>query len=90
VLFFFPVWNNIKKYAVMYRSLEGINAASVGIMFGAILFFSNANFYNRFPISHFEFLVDIFVLIGVFIVLAFTKLRAPLLVLGCLLLGFIF
>ena len=90
VLFFFPVWNNIKRYAVMYRSLEGINAASVGIMLGAILFLSTANYYHTFPVSHFEFLVDVFVMIGVFVVLAFTKLRAPLVVLGCLLLGLIF
>jgi chromate transporter len=90
VLFFFPVWNNIKRYAVMYRSLEGINAASVGIMLGAILFLSTANYYNTFPVSRVEFLVDVFVMIGVFVVLAFTKLRAPLVVLGCLLLGLIF
>ena len=32
VLFFFPVWHNLKKYAVIYRSLEGINAGIVGIM----------------------------------------------------------
>ena len=27
VLFFFPIWSNLKKYAVVYRSLEGINAS---------------------------------------------------------------
>src|SRR5204863_8174328 len=32
VLFFFPIWNNIKKYAAVYRSIEGINAVVVGIM----------------------------------------------------------
>ena len=38
VLFFYPVWNNLKKYVVIYRSLEGINAAIVGIMFGAFFY----------------------------------------------------
>jgi chromate transporter len=38
VLFFFPIWNNLKKYAVVYRSLEGINAAVVGIMIAATLY----------------------------------------------------
>jgi chromate transporter len=37
VLFFFPIWNNLKKYAAVYRSLEGINAAVVGIMFSSTL-----------------------------------------------------
>lgn len=39
VLFAFPIWENMKKYAVVYRSLEGINAAVVGIMFGASVYF---------------------------------------------------
>jgi chromate transporter len=37
VLFFFPIWQNLKKYAIFYRSLEGIYAAVVGIMLGATL-----------------------------------------------------
>jgi len=39
VLFAFPIWENMKKYAVVYRSLEGINAAVVGIMLGASVYF---------------------------------------------------
>ena len=39
VLFFFPIWQNLKKYAIFYRSLEGIYAAVVGIMLGAMLYF---------------------------------------------------
>src|SRR5690606_35421577 len=38
VLFFFPIWNNLKKYAAVYRSLEGINAAVVGIMIGSTFY----------------------------------------------------
>ena len=37
VLFFFPIWQNLKKYAIFYRSLEGIYAAVVGVMLGATL-----------------------------------------------------
>ncbi|MEN9696886.1 MAG: hypothetical protein RLZ56_307 [Bacteroidota bacterium] len=40
VLFFFPIWQILKKFAVFYRSLEGINAAVVGIMLGATLYLS--------------------------------------------------
>ena len=38
VLFAFPIWESMKKYAVVYRSLEGINAAVVGIMLGASVY----------------------------------------------------
>ena len=40
VLFFFPIWQMLKRYAIFYRSLEGINAAVVGIMLGATLYLS--------------------------------------------------
>ncbi len=38
VLFFFPIWQYLKKYAIFYRSLEGVYAAIVGIMIGASLY----------------------------------------------------
>jgi chromate transporter len=38
VLFFFPIWHNLKKYATVYRALEGINAAVVGIIVAAALY----------------------------------------------------
>ena len=41
VLFFFPVWHNLKKYAVIFRSLEGIRASVVGIMAGSVLYLLN-------------------------------------------------
>ena len=31
VLFFYPIWNNLKKYAIVYRALEGINAVVVAL-----------------------------------------------------------
>ena len=38
VLFFFPIWNNLKKYAAVYRSIEGINAVVVGIIIASTLY----------------------------------------------------
>ena len=38
VLFLFPLWQKLKKYAVFYRSLEGIYASIVGIMLGATFY----------------------------------------------------
>ena len=40
VLFLFPLWQKLKKYAVFYRSLEGIYASIVGIMLGATFYLS--------------------------------------------------
>ncbi len=90
VLFFFPVWHNLKKYAVIFRSLEGINAAVVGIMTGATMYLIKATLFgeiwNNKPIG----LLDIVIIIATFYLLQFTKLRAPFIVIACLLLGFFY
>jgi chromate transporter len=88
VLFFFPVWHNIKKYAVVFRSLEGINAAVVGIMLGATLFLFKS---VSLDVRNGTFLpfVNVIVIIGTFALLNFTKIRPPLIVLTCLILGWV-
>ncbi|RFM30311.1 chromate efflux transporter [Deminuibacter soli] len=88
VLFFFPVWNNLKKYAVIYRSLEGINAAVVGIMCGATLYLTkniSMDIMNGFV----EHSLNIAVIVTTFLLLGFTKIRPPFIVIGCLLLGWL-
>ena len=91
VLFFFPVWNNLKKYTVIYRSLEGINAAVVGIITGSCIFLIKDIFvYSNAPLTTTSVVVDVLVIGGTFVVLTFTKIRAPFVVLTCLLLGVIF
>lgn len=42
VLFFYPIWNNLKKHVIVFRAKEGINAVVVGIMAAAsvLLFMS--------------------------------------------------
>lgn len=88
VLFFFPVWHNLKKYAVIFRSLEGINAAVVGIMSGACLFLMKDISFDISEGSMIH-LMNITVIISTFVVLSFTKVKAPLIPLGCLLLGWL-
>jgi chromate transporter len=87
VLFFFPIWNNLKKYAAVYRSLEGINAVVVGIMIAS-------TFYIMKDISLTELktvsFINVAVILGTFLLLNFTRIAAPLIVLACLLLGYIF
>lgn len=87
VLFFFPVWNNLKRYVVVYRSLEGINAVVVGIMWASSLYLlKDISLTALNTVSA----INILVIVSTFILLSFTKIPPPFIVLGCLILGFIF
>jgi chromate transporter len=85
VLFFFPIWNNLKKYAAIYRSLEGINASVVGIMIAATFYIArDVSFFDGQSFS----LFNILVIIATFCLLHFTRVISPVIVAGCLLLGY--
>lgn len=84
VLFFYPVWHNLKKYVVVFRALEGINAVVVGIMWAASLYLLKDISITEFKTVSF---INILVIIGTFLLLNFTKIRSPYIVLGCLLIG---
>ncbi len=87
VLFFFPVWQYLKKFVVVYRSLEGINAVVVGIMGAATLYLlKDVSIISLTTISF----INIAVIAGTLLVLQITKIPAPFIVLICLLLGLIF
>jgi chromate transporter len=89
VLFFFPVWHNLKKYAVIYRSLEGINAAVVGIMAGATCYLVKDTFLTPLLRGESIGLWDLVVVLATFFLLNSKKIPAPFIVLGCLLLGWV-
>lgn len=87
VLFFFPVWQYLKKYVVVFRALEGINAVVVGFMWAATLYLLNSihlgtlNFYSISSLG----------VIGItFLLLRYTRIPAPAIVIACILLGWIF
>ena len=86
VLFFFPVWQNLKKYVVVTRALEGINAAVVGIMIAATLYLLKDVSIVSFSKTS---IINIAVISGTFLVLNNSKIPAPFIVLFCLLLGFL-
>jgi chromate transporter len=87
VLFFFPVWQYLKKYVVVYRALEGINAVVVGIMWAATLYLLKD--VSILPFNNISFL-NIGVITGTFLILQLTKIPAPFIVLFCLGLGWLF
>jgi len=86
VLFFFPVWQYLKKYVVVYRALEGINAVVVGFMWAGALYL-----LRGMPLRNMDLnmLLSFTVICATFLVLKYTKVHTPLIVLGCLLLGWI-
>ncbi|MES2332065.1 MAG: chromate transporter [Bacteroidota bacterium] len=89
VLFFFPVWHNLKKYAVIYRSLEGINAAVVGIMAGATCYLVQDTFLSSLIKAESIGIWDLVVVIITFLLLRTNKIAAPFIVLVCLILGWL-
>jgi chromate transporter len=87
VLFFFPVWQYLKKFVVVLRSLEGINAAVVGIMIAATLYLvKDVSIMSYSTISY----INMAVILGTFLVLQYSKIPPPFIVLFCLLTGLIF
>jgi chromate transporter len=85
VLFFFPVWSYIKRFAVIFRSLEGINAAVAGILFGATAYLMKDHFSD--PAANSYLLVQWLVVIGTVLLLRINKIPAPLIVASIFLLG---
>jgi chromate transporter len=79
LFFFFPIYQNLKSHVIIFRALEGINAAVVGIIWasGVVLFQSiePAGWSN------------LVVVVITFSLLYFTKIPPPLIVVGWLLLG---
>lgn len=78
LFFFFPIYENLKHHVIIFRALEGINAAIVGIIWasGVVLFQS----------IQFEW-SNLVVVIITFCLLYFSKIPSPLIVLGWLLMG---
>jgi chromate transporter len=87
VLFFFPVWQYLKKFVAVLRALEGINAVVVGLMAAAALYLLKVNFNASFDLLT---ILSALVIIGTFVLLRFTKLPPPVIVLLSVILGWIF
>jgi len=87
VLFFFPVWQFFKKYVIIFRALEGINAVVVGVMFAGIFYLlKDLSFINLNVQSFFS----LFVIFFTVLILKFSKIPPPFIVAFCLSLGFLF
>ncbi len=78
LFFLFPVYQNLRQHVVIYRALEGIYAAIIGIIWASGLVLFQA---MTFAYSH---LVVVVITVSL---LLFTRVPAPLIVLSWLLLG---
>ncbi|HXB45960.1 MAG TPA: chromate efflux transporter [Puia sp.] len=86
VLFFFPIWHNMQKYAAVYRALEGINAVVVGIMVAAAFYMMNDIAITNWT----DFFLAVIVTIATWLLLNFSRLPSPVIVMLCLLVGWLF
>ena len=78
ILFIVPFWNDLKKITRIKNSLSGINAVSVGFMGAAFLLLIHPVVINYLSVG---------LIISTFILLAFTKIRTPVIILATVLLG---
>jgi len=85
VLFFFPIWSYLKKYAAVYRSIEGINAAVVGILIAATLYIMKD--ISIIQVKTVSF-INVATILGIFLLLHYTKIPSPVIVMLCLGLGY--
>jgi chromate transporter len=76
VLFFYPIWHNLKKYATVYRALEGINAAVVGIIVAATLYMMK----DLQTAEGSEIFLSLAVITVTWALLNYTKLPSPVIV----------
>lgn len=79
ILFIVPFWDDLKKITLIKHSLAGINAVSVGFIIAAFFLLAQ-------PIS-FAWL-PILLIVTTFLILNFTKISPPIIVLAGIILGY--
>ncbi|MCE7995914.1 MAG: chromate efflux transporter [Roseivirga sp.] len=80
IFFVIRFWEDLKRYRVVRASLEGVNAASAGmVVASAFVLFQ--------PIEN--NVLNVSVVIGTFLLLTYTKIPAPFIILAGLLAGFL-
>lgn len=81
ILFIVPFWDDLKKISRIRNSLSGINAVAVGFMVAAFLFLAEPFATN---------LTGLGLMIGTFLLLQFTSIKTPFVILIAFLLSVVF
>lgn len=85
--FFYPIWENLKRYVIIFRAIEGIKSVVPGFICAAAIYLINDLFLAS---TKTELSISFLILFSTFLILLKTKIPTPILVLFCLLFGFIF
>jgi chromate transporter len=81
ILFIVPFWNDLKKITRIKNSLSGINAVAVGFMATALILLM-----RPFGLNWMAYLI----MTGAFLLLNFTKIKTPVIIIIGVVLGLIF
>jgi chromate transporter len=80
ILFIVPFWDDLKKITMIKNSLSGINAVAVGFMATALILLT-----GPFGLNWLAFLT----IVVTFLLLKFTKIKAPMIILIGIALGLV-
>jgi len=86
MFFFFPIWENLKRYVIIFRAIEGIKSVVPGFMCSAAIYLINGLFFVS---TKMEFSISVTIILSTLLILLKTKIPPPFIVLTCLALGFI-
>ena len=89
-IFFFPFWENLQRYQLLQRIMKGINATVVGLMLASLVYLIKDTVPLYVIRPPFESIAFFSIMISTFCLLSFTRVQAPFIAVGCVLLGFIF
>ena len=81
IFFLYPLWNKLKGYPAIRKSLLGINAAAAGLVGAAAVQLSQALEFS-YP--------NLGIVIATFCILQFTKIPAPFVILGGIAAGIVY
>jgi chromate transporter len=89
VIFFYPFWENIQQYNRVQNIMIGVNAAVVGIMTASIIYLFKDTVIPFVDKPLLDTMLFFSVFFTTLFLLYYTKISAPLIAVGCLLLGFL-
>ena len=81
ILFIVPFWNDLRKITSIKNSLSGINAVAVGFMATALFLLTQPLGLNY---------LSYIIVIATFLLLRFTRIKTPVIIVAGVLLGWFF
>jgi chromate transporter len=88
-VFLFPLWENLHRYKVLQRLMIGLNATVVGIMLASIIYLTKDTIVPLQQLPILNALMFFSVMFATYFLLTYSKVKAPIIAAGCLLLGMI-